>query len=145
MTTIAERFAEPNRRTALLNDAEKLLESEVDSKSGLSGIAIKTAFSLVRGVKPGFTRSVLAALLPDFLVVLEPYVKDQESEILQTFSSKQDEIAEVLLSVTDQKVKSAETPLIKKTYEKLRPAAAKHVASASPGLGKLIFEHLRGD
>ena len=66
--TLAGRLlADPARRPALLTDCERLIEAEVDSKSGLSGLAIKAAYKVVCAVKPGIIRESMDGLLDDFV------------------------------------------------------------------------------
>ena len=60
MATLRELLGTGDKRAALIDDSLRVLEAEVDDKSGLSGIAIKTAFKVVKGISPGFLRQELA-------------------------------------------------------------------------------------
>ena len=70
MATLRELLGTGDKRPALIDDSLRVLEAEVDDKSGLSGIAIKTAFKVVKGISPGFLRQVVDHLLDDFLNAL---------------------------------------------------------------------------
>jgi hypothetical protein len=50
-------------------------------------------------------------------------------------------VAGALLSVTDRKAEKADSEMVKKTYNKLRPTAQKHVEAAAPRLAKLLDKH----
>lgn len=142
--SLAEQFSSQEKRTALVDAALKLLDAEVKDKSGLSGLAVKTAFKLIQGVQPGFVRKVVEHLLDDFLVKIEPIYRDSLAEGLSPGGlvvKRKSEVATALLSVTDQRAERAQTELIRKSYQKLRPAAQKHVEAAAPRLSKLLDSH----
>ena len=50
-------------------------------------------------------------------------------------------VAEGLLSVTDRKAQKADSDVIKKAYEKLRPMAKGQVEAAAPRLARLLEKH----
>ncbi|HOU93028.1 MAG TPA: hypothetical protein PLU22_18365, partial [Polyangiaceae bacterium] len=70
MPTLRERLSTGNKRTAVIDDALRVLDAEVADKSGISGMAIKAAFGMVKSVKPGFIREVVDHLLDDFVDAL---------------------------------------------------------------------------
>jgi hypothetical protein len=57
MADLRTVLTDASRRDQVIRDAEALLDSEVDSKGGLSGLAIKGAFKVVKGARPGMMRS----------------------------------------------------------------------------------------
>jgi hypothetical protein len=132
------------KRHQVVDDAVKVLDAEVSDKGGLGGLAIKAAFSVVKGIKPGFIRDVVDTLLPDFLKALDPIYQEsvtagkRPGEYLKAHAGR---VADALLSITDARAARAERPVIKSTYEKLRPSAKKHVESAAPRLASLLDKH----
>jgi hypothetical protein len=141
MATLKERLGGTEKRQQVIDEACLVLDAEVADKSGLSGIAVKAAFSLIKGVKPGFIRQAVDHLLDDFLDVLEPFQREAIEQRKTPGAHLQAEaarVAEALLAVTDAKAKRAENPVVMKTYEKLRPSAKKHVEAAAPRLGRLL-------
>jgi hypothetical protein len=96
-------------------------------------------------VKPGFVNEVVDALLDDFLKALDPLYQEavqkgtKPGAYLQSNGSR---VADALLAITDQRAQKATRPIIKSTYEKLRPTAKKHVESAAPRLGSLLDRHV---
>ncbi len=141
--SLSEQFASDDKRSALIDDALRVLDAEVADKSGLSGIAVKTAFKVIQGVQPGFLKKVVKALLPDFLEKMDPLYQDALSAGKSPgglLVERKREVAGALLSVTDAKAAGARD-LVRKTYDKLRPSAEKHVESAAPRLAGLLDRH----
>lgn len=142
--SLVEQFADDGKKKAVVEDAVRVLDAEVADKSGLSGIAVKTAFTVVKGVAPGFLNQVVDRLLPDFLTAVDPIYQDGLARGLkpsQALKEKSAQVADGLLAVTDARAKRAQQAVISKTYEKLRPTAKKHVEAAMPRLGQLLEKH----
>jgi hypothetical protein len=145
MATLQELLGGPSKRAAVIDDALRVLDAEVDDKSGLTGIAVKTAFKLVRGVSPEFLRSAVDHLLDDFLRALDPVYQEalqRGIDARQHMTSNPSRVADLLLAITDARAARAKNQVIKKTYEKLRDGAKKHVEAAVPRLGDLFARHV---
>ena len=147
--TLAGRLlADPARRPALLTDCERLIEAEVDSKSGLSGLAIKAAYKVVRAVKPGIIRESMDGLLDDFVRRLEPFYAQHRSTGAEprafgvALAKRSGEAADALLGITDERARRARNATLKGAYERLRPSAKKHVEEAVPRVGRTLSTHL---
>jgi hypothetical protein len=147
MASLKERLGQPPRRNAVVGDAVGVLDQEVADKSGLSGIAIKGAYGIVKGIKPGFVPEVVDGLLDDFLDALDPIVQEAEQRNVppgKHLAANGDRAADALLAITDARAARSSRAVIQKTYEKLRPTAKKHVSAAAPRLGDLLARHLPG-
>ncbi len=147
MPSLRELAAQGDKRPAVVDDACRVLDLEVADKSGLSGIAIKTAYKLVQSVKPGFVRDVVDDLLDDFLDALDPLYQEAISQGKKPgphLAGNPGRMADGLLAITDRRAEGARRAAIKKTYEKLRPTAKKHVEAAAPRLGELLDKHAAG-
>jgi hypothetical protein len=144
MATLLEQLGSGEARTKVIEDACKVLDQEVADKGGITGIAIKGAYKLLQGVKPGFVREVVDALLDDFLGALDPLYQEAASKqraagaFLRDNSSR---VADALLQVTDKRATEAKRQVVRSAYEKLRPMAKKQVEAAAPRLGDLIDRH----
>jgi hypothetical protein len=141
---LSEQMASPEKRNALIDDALQVLDAEVADKSGLSGVAVKTAFKLVKGVQPGFLRRVVEGLLDEFLEKTNPLYQSALAAGLSPgglLEKEKGQLASTLLSVTDARAERADSELVKKTYMKLRPTAQKHVEAAAPRLAGLLDRH----
>lgn len=145
MSTLRELLGGAPKRGAVVDDALKVLDAEVDSKSGLGGIAIKTAYKVVRGISPDFLRRTVDHLLDDFLNALDPIYQEAVQrgvDARQHLVSNPSRVADQLLAITDARAARADNQMVKKTYEKLRDGAKKHVEAAVPRLGDLFSRHV---
>jgi hypothetical protein len=141
MSTLRELLGGAAKRGAVLDDALHVLDAEVDAKSGLSGLAVKTAYKVVKGVSPDFLRRAVDHLLDDFLDALDPMYQEavrKGTEPRQQLVSNPPRVAELLLGITDARAARAQNQVVKKTYEKLRDGAKKHVEAAVPRLGDML-------
>jgi hypothetical protein len=144
MPTLHELLFTDEKKSAVIDDCCKLIDEEVASKTGISGAFLRTAYGAVKGIKPGFIKSVVTDLLPEFSVKLEPFfaeAKGAGKTMVAAFAPKSDAIAEALLSVTDEKVEHAKSGLVRSTYKSLRGTAKKNVEAALPRLAILIDKH----
>ncbi len=137
-----------SKRPAILNDCVKLIDDEVRSKGGISGVAIKGGYKIVGKIKPGIFREAMDSLLDSFVDKLEPFWADHtkadgtEKDFPAFLSKRSDPVADALLSITDARAARANNKTIKKAYEKLRPKGKEHVRDAVPGVARTLSRHL---
>ena len=142
-------LSDASKRPRLLDDCVRVIDAEVYSKGGLSGLAIKGAYKIVQAVKPGFVREAMDHLLNDFVKRLEPFYAQHRDlnggdpkKFTDYLSKRPGEVADALLGITDDRARNAKNPNIKATYNKLRPQAKKHVEEAVPRVGSTLSRHL---
>lgn len=147
--TLSHRLlSDASRRPRLLTDCERLIEEEVASKGGLTGLAIKAAYKIVCAVKPGIIRESMDGLLDDFVRRLEPLFAQHRSTQGQPkaygdyLASRRSEVADALLGITDDRARVAKNATLKSAYEKLRPQAKRHVEEAVPRVGRMLASWL---
>ena len=142
--SLVEALSDASKKDALVSDVVKLVDEEVASKGGLSGIALKAGYAAVKGVKPGFVQSVVQKLLPDFAAQLDPlWIEAKKGgQPVAYFEREKSKVADALLSVTDGKIDRAESDLVKGTYKKLRGSAKKNVEDAVPRLARVVERHV---
>ena len=144
MTTLNDVLNDEAQRAAIVADCCQLIDGEVAKKKGIGGMAVKTGYKLVQGIKPGFVRSVVEKLLPEFADALEPLRSEAATKgqsLSQFFHANSGQVADALLAVTDARAENADGP-IKGAYGKLRGSAKKNVESAVPGLGQIVERYL---
>lgn len=144
MPSLREILGSGDKRQRLIDDSLDVAEAEVNDKSGLSGIAIKTAYKVVKGVSPGFLRQAVDHMLDQFLDALDPIYQESVTRGVsarQHLQANPDRAADALLSITDARAKQAKNQLVKGAYDKLRGSAKKHVVAAMPRLGALFERH----
>lgn len=145
MTELQDRLNTIDR-SLVIDDAVKLIDSEVASKRGFSGAALKGGYKVVKKLKSGRMIEVAVDhLLDDFTGALselyEDFLESDESKFEVFLAGREDAAANALLTITDDKVEGAENRIIIKTYKKLRGSAKPHVEDAIPGVGRLIDTH----
>lgn len=144
MGTLSEKLLEPQVRPHVVADCAKLVDEEVAAKSGLSGIAIKAAYAVVKAVKGGIIPEVLDGLLPSFAEKLEPTYQGWlagNGTLPDYFDPRASEVAEALLTITDDRAQKSKNATLRKAYEKLRPTGKKNVEQAVPRLAQLLAKH----
>jgi hypothetical protein len=142
--TVSEAVKDSGKRTLIVDDCVQLVDDEVGKKGGLGGMVIKTGYKAVKGIKPGFIRSVVDGLLDRWAAKLDPFwaeARQKGTSPRAHIEGQTDRVAEALLAVTDEKSKGA-SGLVRSTYDKLRPSAKKHVQEAVPGLAALLEKHV---
>ncbi len=140
MGALKDKLTNPGQRQNVIDEACRILDAEVADKGGLSGMAIKAAYGVVKNVKPGFIPQVIDSLLEEFLDSVEKVQAGAGEGIKasQAVRNNPGQLADNLLAVTDRRAAKAERPVIQSTYAKLRPSAKKHVESSVPRLAQLL-------
>ena len=144
MPTLSDILLVPGNRPKVITDCTTLIQEEVDSKGGLSGLAIKAAFAVVKAVKPGFISEAVDHMLDDFVKRLEPFWADAQAKnepVGALVNARSGEVADALLTISDERAARAKNQGVKKAYEKLRPTAKKNVEAAVPRLAAMIEKH----
>ena len=144
MSTLTEILLVPGNRPKVVADCVRVIDEEVDSKGGLSGLAVKGAYALVKAVKPGFVAEAVDTMLDDFVKRLEPFYAAAQAKgepVGPAMNARANDVAEALLAISDERSQRAKNPTLKKAYEKLRPTGKKHVEAAVPRVGRLIQKY----
>jgi uncharacterized protein DUF6918 len=144
MPTLTEILLVPGNRPKVITDCVQLINEEVDSKGGLTGLAVKGAYALVKAVKPGFVTEAVDHMLDDFVKRLEPFWADAQAKnepVGPLLSARAPQVADALLAISDERAARSSNPTLKKAYEKLRPTGKKHVEQAVPRVGRLIGKY----
>jgi hypothetical protein len=145
MATLKDLLTDATKRRAIVDDCARLVDDEVSAKGGLSGLAIKGAYAVVKALKPGMVRDACEHLIDEFVEKIEPHYAEHKASgggsFVSFLSGRSTKVADDLLGVTDRRAASAKNPTIKKAYEKLRPTGVKNVEAAVPGIAKIIEKH----
>jgi hypothetical protein len=144
MSSLVEALNDASKKEAVVADCLKLIDAEVADRGGLSGLAIKAGYGVVKGIKPGFVKQVVSDLLPEFATALEPLyleAKEKNRPTAAYFQDNSGRVADALLTITDAKAQKSKSGAVKGTYDKLRGSAKKNVEAAVPRLAKMIQDH----
>ena len=147
MGALKDKLLEPAVRPVVITDCAQLVDSEVASKSGISGAIVKTGYKAFKAVKPTIVKDAVEHLLDDFVGVLDRYYDEFKSAGATSFESwakpKDTKLADDLLKITDDIMNRSNKTAIKKIYGGLRKIAEKNVAQAVPGISRLVEKHMR--
>lgn len=142
----AQLGSEP-RRAAVIADCAALIDAQVKAKKGLSGIAVKGAYTTVKTIKRGMIPEVINALLDEWLDKLQPHYDAwsaaRDTSFAEFLTGRSDQVAEDLLSVTDARAQNTKHKTAAKAYQKMRGSAKSNVVEAVPELARIIESHLQ--
>lgn len=144
MPTLTDMLLVPGNRPKVIADCVQLINEEVDAKGGLTGLAVKGAYALVKAVKPGFVTEAVDHMLDDFVKRLEPFWADAQTKnepIGPLMNARAPQVADALLAISDERAARSTNPTLKKAYEKLRPTGKKHVEQAVPRVARLVQKY----
>ncbi len=137
----------PANRPELIADAHHVLNTEVASKTGLGGLALKGAYKSVSAIRPGFIEGVLGVLLDEWVRAYdEEYSQWKSADSSMSFGDwlvdREAIVSERMLEVTDRRARNTAHKSAAKLYWKLRPGAKVHVITALPAVAQVIDQHL---
>jgi hypothetical protein len=138
---------DPVKRKPVIADCVDLINAEVKSKGGLSGMAVKAAFAVVKALKPHILEESVENLLDEFVEAMQPlYSTFQEEGSVGTLEAylprHAESMADALLAITDRRAERAKNKTLANAYFKLRPKGKIHVGQAAPGIGRVLDKHV---
>ena len=145
MAALQQVLLAPETFPHVVADVQTMIDGEVDGKSGLSGTGLKVAYKAVTSFASGYYQSAIESMLPQMVAQLEPFWADFAAVggwFGDYLSSRGGEVAEALLSVTDQMAQGSERPAVVKAYNAVRGGAAKNIEAALPNLGALVQKYM---
>lgn len=144
MATLTDILLVPGNRPKVVADCVQVINEEVDSKGGLTGLAVKGAYHVVKAIKPGFINEAVDHMLDDFVKRLEPFYAEAQAKnepVGPLLNARAPQVSDALLAISDERASRSTNQTLKKAYEKLRPTGKKHVEQAVPRVGRLIQKY----
>jgi hypothetical protein len=145
--TLQELLLAPDTKPQVVSDCCALIDSEVASKSGISGTAVKLAYKTVSAFASGYVRQTVVNLLPQIVEKLQPFWEDFSASGSSGFgdylAKRGDEVSEALLSVTDARAEKSSRATVIRAYRSVRGGASKHIQAALPQVGELVAKYAR--
>ena len=142
MSSLVEALGTPPKRETVVSACVELIDAQVKQK----GFVIKSAYATIKAIKKKFVPEVVDALLDDWLNKLQPHydkwVASKATTLPDFLVARSDDVAEDLLSVTDERAEKTTHTTAKKMYSKMRDGAKRNVVEAIPDLAKLVEKHL---
>jgi hypothetical protein len=148
MPTLQETLLAPDVRPHVIADCQALVDREVADMSGVTGTAVRLAYKTVRTFDSGHIPAMIETILPSVSEALQPYWANFAAEPYggdfgSYLASREDEVAEALLAITDSRQRASSRATIVKAYKTVRGSAVKHVKAALPALGALVQKYMR--
>jgi hypothetical protein len=144
MSLVDVLTSDPDRKARVVADTLQLIEAEVADKKGLSGMAIRTGYGVIKNFRPDFLQRVVTDLLPRFAAAVEDVHAEAVSggvPIKAHFVANQGRVADALLAITDGVAAKSKNRVVKGAYDRLRKIAKDHVIAAVPRLGAMVEKH----
>lgn len=140
---LSDGLSNPNKKSVIVADCTKLLDTQVANMGGVSGLGLKAAYSVVKGIRPTYCKDAIEGLLPQSLNALDPIWSEgiQGGNPAGHLTQNRDRAANALLAITDARIEKSNNTIVKGAYTKLRNSAKKHVEDAIPGLAKIIDDY----
>ncbi len=137
---LSEQIKDEQIQISIAEDCAKLMDEKVAMKTGISGLAIKTAYRALKGIGPGYIPRALQNLVPQALEALDPMWTEglQAGDPVEHLSQNSSKTADILLGVTDQKASKAQNKIVIATYKKVRNSVQGDVEDAVPGLATIL-------
>ncbi len=142
---LSDKIGDQTTRKNLAADCAKLMDEQVAAKGGISGLALKAAYGVVKGVEPSYISGAIQRLLPDALAALDPMWDEgvQSGDPVQYLTQNRARTADMLLSITDTKIEKSNNGVVRASYNKLRKSVKSDVEEAVPGLAKILGTHVQ--
>lgn len=140
---LSEKIQDQTVRANIAADCAKLIDQQVSAKGGLSGMAMKTAYGVIKGIGAGYIPGAINRLLPDACAAIDPIWQEGAAtgDPVKFLSENSDRTADSLLSVTDARIQTTKHAILGSTYKKLRKSVKNDVEAAVPGLAEIIQSH----
>ena len=131
---------DPTVKENVIADCCQLMDEQVAAKKGIGGIAIKTAYKVIKGLGPDYLSKAIAGLLPAICSAIDPLwdAGVQSGDPVAHLSQNTSDTADAVLSVTDVRIEQSSNKPVKGAYNKLRKSVKGDVEEAIPGLAKII-------
>ena len=140
MAKLVDKLPLPDQRKEIVDACTRLLDSEVKKKKGIGGLAVKAGYKVLKAFKPGAVPNLVNALFDDFIEALDKFHAEYDGagSFGGYLKTRDSEVAEALVQVTDRRAEKTKHNSLRKGYKKLRGSAKRNVQEAVPGLADLI-------
>lgn len=140
---LSEKLQDEQVTASIAVDCATLMDVQVATKSGISGLALKAAYAVVKGLSADYIPGAIQRLLPEAITALDPMWDEgiQAGDPVVHLTQNSDLTADTILSVTDAKIQRSSNGLICSSYNKLRKSVKSDIAAAVPGLAQILGKH----
>lgn len=140
---LSDQIKDPQVQASIAADCAKLIDEQVAAKGGISGLALKATYGVVKGLGANYVVGAIERLLPDVLVALDPIWNEgvAAGNPVEHLATRPTETADRVLSVTDARIQKTNNGVVRGAYNKLRQSVKQDVEAAVPDLAKIIGQY----
>jgi hypothetical protein len=146
MNKLADSLLADGRRNAVIADCADLIDTHVKRLRGIKGIALRSAFTMLRGGEPNAVHNAVANLIPEFVHAFEPLYRDFRKGTTGGFGDylrlQRPRAVEAMLSVTDARFARSQNAALKRVYPKVRGTVEKELDGILPELAGVLERHI---
>ncbi len=141
---LTSKIKDKSVRDGIVTDCTYLIDEQVAAKGGLSGMALKATYGVVKGLGGDYVPGAIKRLLPEAMTALEPIWNEGEAagDPVGYLSEHSDRTADILLSTTDARIARNGGGIVGASYHKLRKSVKQDVVTAVPELARIIDKHI---
>ena len=138
--SLTDKIQDPAVKSAIAADCANLIDKQVSAKGGLSGMAMKAAYKVVRGIGANYVQGAVGRLLPETCAAIEPMWEEgvTAGDPVAHMSANSDRAADMILGATDARIARNGNSLITGTYNKLRKSVKPDVEAAVPEVAQIL-------
>lgn len=140
-----------SKREEVVHDLAAFAEQTVSQQTGVSGVAVKGAYSAVQKIRPDIVSRGIDRLLPDVAEALQPHWDDYleagggQADTAGTFGTfldnRRDQVADSLLRIADTTADRLDNAALVKIYRGVRGRGEKILAANVGGIGRVVEKH----
>lgn len=137
-------LTDPSARPNVVADACALVDDEVSRASGIPGMAVRSAYRVLMGIRPGILPTAVDGLLDPFADQLDPFYQQHVASgrpLAEILTEQRASMADALLSITDDRAERTSQATLRRAYRRVRGSARGYVEGAAPGIAVLIDAH----
>lgn len=140
---LSEKIQDPAIRQQIAADCATLVDQQVSTKKGISGMAVKAAYGVIKGIGASYIPGAIERLLPEACSAIDPLWTEgvAAGDPVTYLSNHSTRTADSLLGVTDARLEQSDNTLVCGTYRKLRKSIQGDVEAAVPGLARIISNY----
>lgn len=140
------KLLDDTTRPTVINDLADLANRTIESQSGLTGMAIKSAVAGIKKANADAISKSVDRALPSIIESLTPYWNEYNPETSAGFgnylASREEDVTRDVLSLGDRFAQQGPAA-VQKVYSSLRGKAGKIIAPVLPEFGEIIERHAK--
>lgn len=142
---LSEQIQDQEIRLNIAQDCVKLMEDQVEAKTGITGIFFKTLYKGIKSISPNYAQKAIFGLIPPIAQAMNPlWDEGTEKGNPVTYLKKNPTLtANTILTVTDERIKSTDNKIIRISYEKIRDSLQDEIEEVVPQLAEILGKYAK--